>query len=397
MTKRQIAFLTVSVALMVTLLAGAVFGQATQKSNIYRYLTIFSEVFELVRTNYVEPVGTDVLMDGAFSGVTDAIDEFSYYVPPARMAAYKAFSDVEDNGIGLVVTKRFGYAYVIAAVPGSPAGKAGIERGDFIEKIDGTPTQNLAIWEVRNALRSTKSLKLAILRGGEPRREEIAIQQAAFHPVELSSELVSGVAYVRIPYFEKGTAAQFRTALEEARKNGNRKLIVDLRGNAAGSVEEAIGAADELLTKGVITSLVGRRVEAKKWEADRATAFDGEVIVLTDNSTAAGGEIFAAAIRGNGRGKVVGISSYGKAIVQKFVTLPSGGGLHLTIGHYTDPELKPIKERGIKPDVVVDLSSQMLLRDSKTKEQRREDDLILNRALEMYGVTTTAPAEKKAA
>lgn len=397
MTKRQIAFLAVSVAMMVTLLAGAVFGQATQKNNIYRYLSIFSEVFELVRTNYVEPVGSDVLMDGAFSGVTDAVDEFSYYVPPAQMAAYKSFSDIEDNGIGLVVTKRFGYAYVVSSVPGSPADRAKVEKGDFIEKIDGQQTQSMAVWQVRNALRTGKPLKLQVLRGGEARREEVTIQPAEFHPLQVASELVSGVTWVRIPYFEKGTAAQFRSVLENARRSGTRKLIVDVRGNAAGSVDEAILAADELLTGGVITSVAGRKVEPKRWAADKETSFDGDVLVLTDNSTASGAEIFAAAIRGNGRGKVVGISSYGKAILQKFVTLPSGGGVQLTVGHYTDPELKPIKERGVRPDVLVDLSAQVLLRDEKSKETRREDDLILNRALEIFGVTTTAPAEKKAA
>ncbi len=129
MTKKKIAFLILSAALMVLLLSGALFGQGTQKSSVYRYLSIFSEVFDLVRSNYVEQVSSDQLMEGAFTGVTDAIDEFSYYVPPAQMAQYKNFVDVEDNGVGLVVTKRFGYAYVIATVPGSPADKAGIERG----------------------------------------------------------------------------------------------------------------------------------------------------------------------------------------------------------------------------------------------------------------------------
>src|SRR3954466_12108219 len=139
MSKKKIVFLSISVALLLMLLGGAVFGQATQKNNVYRYLSIFSEVFDLVRNNYVEQVSSDQLMDGAFSGVTDAIDEFSYYVPPSQMPAYKSFVDTEDNGIGAVVTKRFGYAYVIAPVAGSPAAKAGLERGDFIEKVDGVP------------------------------------------------------------------------------------------------------------------------------------------------------------------------------------------------------------------------------------------------------------------
>src|SRR5437016_5241414 len=116
MSKKKVVFLALSVALLLSLLCGALFGQAIQKNNTFRYLSIFTEVFDLVRSNYVEQVSPDQLMDGAFSGVTDAIDEFSYYVPPAQMAAYKGFSDIEDNGIGLIVTKRFGYAYVIAPV-----------------------------------------------------------------------------------------------------------------------------------------------------------------------------------------------------------------------------------------------------------------------------------------
>src|SRR6185436_5978695 len=126
MTKKKVAFVAISSALLVFLIGGALFGQATQKNNVYRYLSIFSEVFDLVRSNYVEQVSSDQLMDGAFSGVTDAIDEFSYYVPPSQMNAYKSYVDIEDNGIGLVVTKRYGYAYVITTIANSPAAKAGI-------------------------------------------------------------------------------------------------------------------------------------------------------------------------------------------------------------------------------------------------------------------------------
>src|SRR5437016_2918975 len=141
MSKKKTAFLTLSAVLLLTLVGGVLYGQITQRNNVFRYLSIFTEVFDLVRNNYVEAVSSDQLMDGAFSGVTDAIDEFSYYVPPAQMAVYRTYVDSEDNGMGLVVTKRFGYAYVIASIPGSPAAKAGIERGDFIEKVDGKATQ----------------------------------------------------------------------------------------------------------------------------------------------------------------------------------------------------------------------------------------------------------------
>jgi carboxyl-terminal processing protease len=386
MTKKRILSLSLSVALMVTLLAGAMFGQSAQKTNVYRYLSIFHEVFDLVRSNYVDNVANETLMDGAFSGVTDAVDEFSYYVPPAQMNAYKGFNDVEDNNVGLIVTKRFGYAYVIAPVAGSPAEKAGLERGDFIEAVDGSPTAKMAVWQIRAALQKNRPVKLQVLRGGETKRTSVTLEPKSFHPVAAKADTISGVAYVKIPYFEQGSAAQFRAALEDARKHNIRKLIVDLRGNAGGSVEEAITAADELLTSGLITSLEGRKVETKRWQADRNTAYDGELQVLTDVSSASGAEVFAAAIRGNNRGKVVGVTTYGKAIVQKFITLPSGGGVQMTVARYTTPDLKAITDTGIKPDVLVDLSAQSI-QDPDGKRKKDDEDLILDKALELYGVS----------
>jgi carboxyl-terminal processing protease len=396
MSKKKTVFLLISVVLVFSLIGGALFGQVTQRNNVFRYLSIFTEVFDLVRNNYVEQVTSDQLMDGAFSGVTDAIDEFSYYVPPTQMAAYRTFVDTEDNGIGVVVTKRFGYAYVISSVPGSPAAKAGIERGDFIEKIGGKPTQKMAVWQVRNALRSGKSVEVQILRGGQTKRDDFTIQQVNYHPLAITTQQFGTVSYIKIPFFEKGTAAQLKSALDNVRKTGSRKLIIDLRGNAGGDVDEAINGADELLTSGLITSLEGRHVDAKRWQADRNTDYDGDIEVLTDNSTASGAEIFAAAIHGNGRGKIVGVSTYGKSIVQKFITLPSGGGVFMTVGHYTTPELKPIKEGGVKPDVVVDLTAQAL-RDRDNKAQKPREDLILDKALSLFSEPQQSATNKKAA
>lgn len=397
MTKKRIVFLSLSVALMVTLLSGAVFGQATQKSDVYRYLSIFSEVFDLVRSNYVDQVASDQLMDGAFTGVTDAIDEFSYYVAPNQMNAYRKFIDVEDNGVGAIVTKRFGYAYVVSPLAGSPAEKAGLDAGDFIEKIDGQSTQKMAVWQIRTALNQNRPVKLHILRGGETRREEVTVTPNQFHPLTLAQDTISGVAYIKVPYFEKGTAAQFKTALDQVRAGNARKLIVDLRGNAGGSVDEAILAADELLTSGLITALEGRKIEPKKWQADRATSYDGDLQVLTDLSTASGAEVFAAAIRGNNRGKVVGVTTYGKAIVQRFITLPSGGGVQMTIGHYTTPDLKAIGDTGVKPDVIVDLSAQALRAAGDKGKEEKKDDLILEKALSLFGAQAPKTAEAKKA
>lgn len=399
MTKKRLLFLTISLALMASLIGGALFGQAQKSSatntTIYRYLSMFSEVFDLVRSNYVEQTTSDQLLDGAFAGVTDAIDEFSYYVPPSQMASFRQFSDVDDNNNGLVVTKRFGYALVVSAVPGSPAAKAGIERGDFIESINGQPTQKMPVWQVRTLIAAKKPVRIQIIRGGQTKREDLTVTPATFHPLAVSVEENGGISIVRIPYFEKGTAAQFASTLEGLRKRGTRKVIVDVRGNAGGDVEEAIQAADALLAGGTITALHGRRVDAKKWDADKATAFDGEVLVLTDSSTAAGGEIFAAAINGNGRGKTVGVTTFGKSIFQRFIPLESGGGVQMTIGHYTTPDLKPIKEAGVKPAVLVDMTAEAI--EGPAEESRKpKEDTILKKALSIFGVGE-APAELKKA
>jgi carboxyl-terminal processing protease len=398
MTKKKVAFLALSVALLLFLLGGALFGQASQKKdNGFRYISIFIEVFDLVRNNYVEPVPSDQLMDGAFSGVTDAIDEFSYYIPPAQMASYKSMADKltdEDNGVGLIVTKRFGYGYVIAPVAGSPAAQAGIERGDFIEKVGGQPTQKMTVWQLRNAIRTGNPLQLQVLRGGQTKRDDFTIKPNAFHPVAITTQQFGRVAYIKVPFFEKGTAAQFRAALQNVHKAGSRQLIIDLRGNAGGSVEEAIAAADEVLTSGLITSLAGQKIEGRQWQADRETAYDGAIQVLQDNATAAGAEVFAAAIHGNGRGKTVGVTTFGKSVVQRLILLPSGGGVYMTVGHYTTPELKPIKDAGVKPDVVVDLTAQAIREPGTEQKTKPREDLILNKALQLFSET---PAEKKAA
>src|SRR5687767_10937612 len=221
MSKRKVLFLSLSVTLMLTLVAAGLFGQAVQKENLYRFLSIFTEVFTLSRNNYVEDVRPDQLVDGAFSGVTDAIDEFSYYVAPAQMRDHGNFRD-DDNtpgSAGIVVTKRFGYAYVIAPVAGSAAEDAGVEAGDFIERIDNIPTQKMAVWEVRKALQGKEGskLELSLLRGGMSERETVTITRRDFKTGPLRVEHYGDTAYVKIPTFRPGTARQLRDSLSQLR------------------------------------------------------------------------------------------------------------------------------------------------------------------------------------
>lgn len=395
MTKKKLAFLALSSTLLVLLLSAAVFGQVGPKDSVYRYLSIFTEVFSLVRGNYVDAVPQEQLIDGAFTGVTDAIDEFSYYVPPTQMAEYRTYTQDEANRIGLVVSKRFGYGVVIAPVKGSLAEKAGLKAGDFIEKINGESTNKMAVWQIRNAVMGSqdKPVKLTILHSGMSKREEVQITPAPFE-APLPARVDHGdVVRLVVPFFGTGSADKLEQLLADVRKSGAKKLIVDVRGNAGGSIDEAVRSADLFLRGGAITALTGKRAEARKYTADEKTGYDGELQVLIDGSTAAGGEIFASAIRGNNRGKVIGVASYGKAVEQKLIALPSGGSLYMTIGHYTTPDGKAIKEQGVRPDVIVDLTPNFIA----ASEKREEEDLILQKALALYGAEAAADAQRSAA
>jgi carboxyl-terminal processing protease len=394
MNRKRIVFLVVSVTLMVTLLAGGVFGQALSKDNIYRHLSIFTEIFSLVRSSYVEEVDSDTLLAGAFDGLTDAIDEFSYYVPPAQMDSYRDYTEPEATGLGLVVSRRFGYGFVIAPVEGSPAAAGGIEPGDFLERIDGKPTQEMALWQIRSALHGEAGSKaeLVILRGSMNKRETVTLERKAYLAPKTTLTAMDGVGYIQIASFDDATPGDLAAALGEASRNGHRQLIIDVRGNAAGSIPAAIESADLLLGNGTISSLKGRRVEAKTWFADPKTAWNGELLVLADTSSASAAEVFAAAVRDNEAGKLVGTRTYGKAIEQKLVRLESGGSLMVTVADYSTPKDQKIRGEGLRPDVTVDLTPLAIR--SEEEAEREVPDLILEKAL---SILKSGEAQKKAA
>lgn len=384
MNKKKLAFLAISLLVMLTLVSATLFGEPSEKNSLYRYLSVFTEVFSLIRTNYVDPAPSEQLVEGAFSGVTNAVDGYSYYIPPAQLAQYKKFKEDEVSSQGIVMAKRFGYAYVISVLEGSPAEIAGVKAGDFIESVNGKPTQKLPIWQIRQTLQEGpgKTADLRLLHGGMTKRRDVSIQRSKYDAPDPSVAEYGDVAYIRIPYFEKGPAEKFEAALANVQKSGKKKLIVDVRDNGGGSIEEAVNSADALLTKGIITTLSGRRIESQQWQADPDTAYTGDVQVLVDGSSAFAAELFAAAISGNKRGKATGLSTFGYAVSQKLVPLTSGGALFVTVGYYTTPDRKPIKEEGFRPDNVVDMTPLAV---KSTEEQERErDEFILKRALELF-------------
>jgi carboxyl-terminal processing protease len=360
-------------------------GPESGRDPATKSLSIFSEVFSLTRSNYVEAVESRTLLDGAYDGMSDALDPFSYYVPAGSMAAYKAQQAAGAASPGIVFARRGGYPYVVAPLPGSPAEKAGVKPGDLVDTIDGQSLRNAPFWKVKAALEGPagSSCELALFRGGDEKRVTISVPRAAFQPPAPSSKWERDVAIVKIPSFDANTAAAVRKELEEAQRRNISRVVLDLRGSIGGDIEQAAPVASLFLAKGPVASVVTRRAAMKPLEATGTPVWNGRTVILMDDSTAGPAEVLAGALRDRGHATTVGETTVGMAIVQRSVPTHEGGTLYMTIGRYVTPSGQMLGGKGLTPD------ERVIVFPGETGDR----DTILERGLEIV----RADAARKAA
>ncbi len=383
--RSRLLFVVGSVAALLSL--RAVSGTAGSGSDpATRALSIFSDVLSLTRSNYVEPVDNRVLLDGAYDGMSDALDAFSYYVPASERAAYKAGQTTGLVGPGIVVARRGGFPYVIGALPGSPAEKAGVQPGDLIDTIDGKNVRTAPLWKIRMALEGPEgsSVALIVFRAGDENRVSVRIPRARWEPPAVSARWDRDVAIVRIPAFTPATAAQLTEILAEASKRSVTRLVVDVRGSIGGEPADAATAAAPFVGKGPVASVVSRKVALAPLDASGEKVFAGQIVVLTDDATAGAAEVFAGALHDRASAVTVGESTAGMAVVQRQVPTASGGMLFMTVGRYVSPSGAVLGGKGLSPDERV-----LVLPGEATSEK----DPILDRGLEIL----RDPSSRKAA
>jgi len=324
----------------------------TGRDSATRALSIFSDIFSLTRSNYVEPTESKTLLEGAYDGMSDALDPFSYYVPASERGAYRAQQSSGAVGPGLVVARRGGFPYVIAPIPGSPAEKAGIKPGDLIDTVDGKPVRNASLWKVKAALEGPENTKVELLvfRGGDERRVTFKVPRARFEPAAVSSRFEGDVAVIKVPAFRKDTAGALRQAIEQAKSKPAQAVIVDLRGTIGGEPADAAAAAALFTGPGTMAKAVSRKVAIPSLEATGDRLWTGRTVILTDDATGGAAEIFAAAVHDRAQGVTVGETTVGMAIVQRAVTTESGGTLYMTVARYVSPSGTPLAGKGLSPD-----------------------------------------------
>lgn len=382
--RSRLAFVIVSLGALASLRA-MTGPEGAGRDPATRALSIFSEVFSLTRSNYVEPTDTRVLLEGAYDGMSDALDPFSYYVPASAMAAYKAQQSSGAANAGIVFARRGGYPYVVGPLPGSPAEKAGVKAGDLIDTIDGKPLRNAPYWQIKAALEGPEgsSCEIGVFRGGDEKRINIPVTRARFESPAPSTTWERDVAVVKIPAFTPATAAAVKKELDEAARRSIGTVILDLRGSIGGDPADAAPVASLFVGKGPIATVVSRKVAGKALEAAGEPAWKGRVVVLMDDSTAGPAEVLAAALHDRVKATTVGETTVGMAIIQRSIPTGEGGTLYMTVGRYVAPSGQVLGGKGLTPD------ERVLVFPGETGER----DLILERGLD---VARNAPARKAA-
>jgi carboxyl-terminal processing protease len=327
----------------------------------YSELQIFSKVLNLVQQYYVEPVDTQKLVYGAIKGMLKELDPHTNFMPPEMFKDFESETSGEFGGLGIEISVQNGILTIISPIEDTPAWEAGIKAGDKVIAVDGTSTKGLSLVEASQLMRGKKGSKttLTIARESEEKPKDITITRGNVKIRSVKfTDMNEGYAYVKITSFIENTGKDLEKVLtEHTKKHGSVKgLILDLRRNPGGLLDQAVKVSDLFIPDGKIVSTIGR--EKSKEEIIYATkhaAFTNfPLIVLMNEYSASASEIVAGALQDNKRAIVMGEKSFGKGSVQSVVKLGDGSGLKLTVARYYTPSGKSIQSEGITPDIEIE-------------------------------------------
>jgi carboxyl-terminal processing protease len=333
----------------------------------YRSLDVLAEVLAYVQNSYVDETREKDLVQAAVEGMLQRLDPHSMILRPDVYRAMRDETTGEFDGVGLEVSQEADGIFVVAPLADSPAERAGILAGDRIVAVDGAPTREMPVGEATRRMKGAagSQVVLSIERAGlrEPRtftlvRDHVRTTSVDWRVLDRGA----GTVYVRIRSFQDRTDRELRQALDGARKEMGEPiqgLVLDLRNNPGGLLEQAVKVADRFLSRGVIVTTESR---GKQPEVEQAHEKDTEpgypIVLLVNRGSASASEIVAGALQDHGRAVVAGVRTFGKGSVQTVVELDDGSALKLTVARYFTPNHRSIQERGIAPDVLVEATDQ---------------------------------------
>ena len=328
----------------------------------YKQLNLFGEVFERVRADHVDEVSDDTLVESAINGMLTSLDPHSNYLNTKNFNDMKVQTRGEFGGLGIEVSMEYGVVKVVSPIDDTPAARAGLKPGDLITHLDGDPVQGMTLPEAVEKMRGPVSseIKLTIRREGkEP--FDVKLTRATIKIQSVRSHLEGdNVAYIRITTFNERTDVGLNNAMKNLKQQAGNKLlgvVLDLRNDPGGLLDQAVAVADAFLDKGEIVSTRGRRSE----DAQRYNARPGgkaaaglPMVVLINGGSASASEIVAGALQDHHRAVLLGTKSFGKGSVQTIIPLPGHGAMRLTTARYYTPSGRSIQAKGIDPDIIVE-------------------------------------------
>ena len=354
--------------------------QATQDERLpLRELRLFTQVFEQIRRGYVEEVADTELLENAIAGLLLELDPHSVYLNQTDYEELQESATGEYGGLGLQVGSERGMIKVIAPIDDSPAAKAGIEAGDFIVEVDGTPVRGMAVQKAIDKLRGEKgtSIKLTLFREGEDGPLDITVVRGTIQVSSVRSRIIEpGYGYVRVSQFQVSSGKDFKKELLSLKEKERalKGLIIDLRNNPGGLVPASVEIADAVLDGGTVVYTEGRLPSANiSFDAESGDLLEGTpIVVLINGGSASASEIVAGALQDHQRAAIIGTQSFGKGSVQTVIPLGDGRAVKLTTARYFTPNGRSIQAEGIVPDIIVEPAEIRLL---KKRKRVREADL----------------------
>jgi carboxyl-terminal processing protease len=364
----------------------AAWAQEGSRAETYRLLNLFGDVFERIRAEYVEPVNDRDAIENAIQGMLSGLDPHSSYLNPRMYRDMQVQTRGEFGGLGIEVTQEGGFIKVISPIDDTPAARAGVRPGDLITHLNGNSVQGLTLQEAVEQMRGERgtSIRLTIRREGAERPIELSITRDVIRPQIVRFRLEGGdIGYIRISSFNEQTEAALRRAMQQIRQqagNNLRGLVLDLRNNPGGLLDQAVQIADDFLEQGEIVSTRARRQEdGQRWNARPGDIAQGlPIVVLINSGSASASEIVAGALQDHRRAIVMGVKSFGKGSVQTVMPIPGNGAIRLTTARYYTPSGRSIQATGIEPDIEVLATREDT---SAAAIARREREADLRRAL----------------
>ena len=347
-------------------------------SDVYKQLNLFGEVYERVRSEYVEKVSDKDLIEAAINGMLQSLDPHSSYLNADSFTEMKIQTKGEFGGLGIEVTMENGLVKVVSPIDDTPAAKAGLQSGDYISHIDDEAVMGLTLSEAVDKMRGpiNTELKITVIREGQE-AFDLNLKRAIIKVTSIKAKKEEDVAYIRITSFTQKT---FKNLVKEYNKlslemkDNLKGLVLDLRNNPGGLLDQAVSVSDAFLERGEIVSTRGRDNKGEqRYNASKGDITNGlPIVVLINGGSASASEIVAGALQDHKRGILMGTQTFGKGSVQTIIPVTSKGAVRLTTARYFTPSGNSIQAKGISPDIYVPQSKLEILENNNS---RREADL----------------------